>query len=963
MAFNVGISSKEAFGQLKKLTPRQRVDYVKNYSQGPATILSMLTPAEFAELFPKYYQKGLPDVSGFREAISRKSNQKQDDINFGLSQGAKSVGEAEQYGQWRRRLGGGGEDGGRTSSTTGSTRASGSLATNQREAYKAAIAEGLSPSAAKILVANMSGESLKNPSDHHWDVKHMSQGIVQWDPSRAERIREKFGAYPKDMSVAQQTKAAIWEMKTYYGKSYAALTNESLSADQRLYTVVADYERPANVSGSVATRMSFYRGMNVDAADPQTSMGDVSRVSSKTGGYYGNDEQCVALSKHFSGLGAASQWKVKEGNITAGTVIATMNYGKGDTPGGKMARDMPDGKSHYHTGIALSAPNSNGDVLILEQFAGQPARVAMININNYRGSGERMGIVEGGEPNAGTMKAVELGKSLANPDQLALIEGGTVSPSAQATVQVNPVQQAPTARPTAISTEQQQQYPADQQSGDISNKQTATVEKADKSKKTYESYKFDPDKYWNEVKTKQPMADSMFYGKDKVMQETYKGFEEAQASGAIKWNKKTNELQILDPNHEKVQQIYKDMQDNNIDRNAFLSKSEAGGSGTAKVHKARKTPFVETYSGFLPDLREDVGAITGQWESGKHGARATQGVESISTGRKDPGGVSYGRHQLSSKKGTMGEFLKSKEAEAFRSHFGDLKPGTPKFNAAYQKVVRENPQAFDKAQHDYIARTHYTPFLRTAARLGYKVEDPRIQEAIWGGGVQFRNNMRKILNKASHSTGGSVEDQVMAIAKAKQERMPSIKNRYMPEAQAILGHTPGGGFAKSNVLDMGKYEQYAMDQKSKRATYIAQHQAPQVQKEQVASSKTIEPYGRQAAAAVETGSTARQAFDRMRNFKADPIQRPQPEIPTGVTTAPPSVTPETMQPVDNKSSMNMQQLPPDKPQKETVIDPSLNRQVREFPTASLERAMGKARGFETGTGADGHHHSTTSLGQ
>ena len=72
-----------------------------------------------------------------------------------------------------------------------------------------------------------------------------------------------------------------------------------------------------------------------------------------------------------------------------------------------------------------------------------------------------------------------------------------------------------------------------------------------------------------------------------------------------------------------------------------------------------------------------------------------------------------------------------------------------------------------------------------------------------------------------------------------------------------------------------------------------------------------------------------------------------------------------MQPVtpDNKNIMNMQQLPPDKPQKETVIDPSLNRQVREFPTASLERAMGKARGFETGTGADGHHHSTTSLGQ
>ena len=207
------------------------------------------------------------DVSGFRTAISRRSSQKQDDINFGLSQGAKTVEEAERYGQWRRR--GGGESAGSVSSTTGSTRASGSLATNQREAYRAALAEGLSPSAAKILVANMSGESLRNPGDHHWDRSHMSQGIVQWDPARAERIRAQFGAYPKDMSVAQQTKAAIWEMKTYYGKSYAALTNESLPTEQRLHTVVADYERPQDVTGSVNARMGFFRGMTVDAAEPQ----------------------------------------------------------------------------------------------------------------------------------------------------------------------------------------------------------------------------------------------------------------------------------------------------------------------------------------------------------------------------------------------------------------------------------------------------------------------------------------------------------------------------------------------------------------------------------------------------------------------------------------------------------------------------------------------------------------------
>ena len=104
MAFNVGITSKEAFRQLKQLTPKKRVEAVS----GPtgASMLSMLTPVEFAELFPNYYKRGLPDVGGFREAVSKMSRQKQDDINFGLSQGAKSLEEAEQMGSWRRRLGG-----------------------------------------------------------------------------------------------------------------------------------------------------------------------------------------------------------------------------------------------------------------------------------------------------------------------------------------------------------------------------------------------------------------------------------------------------------------------------------------------------------------------------------------------------------------------------------------------------------------------------------------------------------------------------------------------------------------------------------------------------------------------------------------------------------------------------------------------------------------------------------------
>ena len=87
--------------------------------------------------------------------------------------------------------------------------AKGALAANQKEAYAAALKEGLSPTAARALVANMSGEGLAVPKDYHWDGSHMASGIVQWDPTRSAAIKNKFGAMPHQLSVADQTRAAI----------------------------------------------------------------------------------------------------------------------------------------------------------------------------------------------------------------------------------------------------------------------------------------------------------------------------------------------------------------------------------------------------------------------------------------------------------------------------------------------------------------------------------------------------------------------------------------------------------------------------------------------------------------------------------------------------------------------------------------------------------------------------------
>jgi hypothetical protein len=225
--------------------------------------------------------------------------------------------------------------------------ASGNLAKNQKEAYEAAKASGLSDTAARALVANMSGEALGDPSNRTGD-KGKAQGIVQWHADRAAAIRAHFGKDPADMSVADQTKAAIWEMQTNpaYKQSWAALQGGG-SAESMVGTLVSNYERPANVGKSTAERERFLHGLNVggdasanstsdirgpgggNAADASALLAEVKKTHPHL-----TNEQCVTLVKEFTGMGGTvKDWRkgssVMSGNMKIGTPIATFMSSQG----------------------------------------------------------------------------------------------------------------------------------------------------------------------------------------------------------------------------------------------------------------------------------------------------------------------------------------------------------------------------------------------------------------------------------------------------------------------------------------------------------------------------------------------------------------------------------------------------------------------------------------------------------
>ena len=65
------------------------------------------------------------------------------------------------------------------------------------------------------------------------------------------------------------------------------------------------------------------------------------------------------------------------------------------------------------------------------------------------------------------------------------------------------------------------------------------------------------------------------------------------------------------------------------------------------------------------------------------------GPATISTGRGDHGGVSYGTYQLSTNTGTIGEYL---DSHSYGDDFRGLTPNTPTFDEKWRALADSDPE-------------------------------------------------------------------------------------------------------------------------------------------------------------------------------------------------------------------------------------------------------------------------------
>ena len=102
-------TDKVVFKKLAKLPISKRMSVAK--SPEGKSILGSLTPSQLAELFPRYYQQGLPDIGGFREATTAAARERQSEASASLldrlTKAEKSLEEyvGAKYHEIKRKLG------------------------------------------------------------------------------------------------------------------------------------------------------------------------------------------------------------------------------------------------------------------------------------------------------------------------------------------------------------------------------------------------------------------------------------------------------------------------------------------------------------------------------------------------------------------------------------------------------------------------------------------------------------------------------------------------------------------------------------------------------------------------------------------------------------------------------------------------------------------------------------------
>jgi len=138
---------------------------------------------------------------------------------------------------------------------------------------------------------------------------------------------------------------------------------------------------------------------------------------------------------------------------------------------------------------------------------------------------------------------------------------------------------------------------------------------------------------------------------------------------------------------------------------------------------------------FMANFRDEptLGKLSEKYESGN------RGPGTVSTGKGDPGGVSYGSYQLASKIGRADEFVKKYYPDEFKG----LKGGSEEFTAKWKALAAKDPDALHANEHKFIRETHYDPQakkLKKELELNLENRSAALRDVVWSTAVHHGPN-------------------------------------------------------------------------------------------------------------------------------------------------------------------------------------------------------------------------------
>jgi len=202
-------------------------------------------------------------------------------------------------------------------------------------------------------------------------------------------------------------------------------------------------------------------------------------------------------------------------------------------------------------------------------------------------------------------------------------------------------------------------------------------------------------------------------------------------------------------------------------RSAMDAGGGAGrGSAGGKATPGRRTPPLEDFADpskniLRPDKILDYyrkpGDITALHET------TAKGLETVSQSG------SCGPYQLTG--GTLGDFMKSREAANLPEEYRALKDDPKAIAAAWPEMARKHPDALAAANEAFIQRTHYQPTLKAFEKAGLDTGSEVIQNAAYSMGVlrgpnAFSKNVVKHLPDSDTLRKMGVEEQLDVLGKA-----------------------------------------------------------------------------------------------------------------------------------------------------------------------------------------------------